>query len=278
MIEEPATPDLSSSDFEKLWRRLKQIGLNAYEARSYLVLMGHPRFKALELAARAHVPRQKIYEVLDSLLEKGFAQMVQERTKLFSAVEPSLAVPSYLERRTRTMQQELMEQQLNANGLIDELASAFAEGQGGRGTLDYLRIVSNPAQTGAEYRRMISEVETEYLEFSRPPYAVDPLDERLVKKARQRGVSCRLILESDTLDEAHRQRLQEYSEIGIEIRQLDSLPLKLALFEGNRGLIALLDPVLTRPAWTALVFHHDGFGEAMKGLFESYWRKAEALR
>jgi sugar-specific transcriptional regulator TrmB len=278
MLEDPVTPDLSSSDFEKLWRRLKQIGLNAYEARSYLVLMGHPRFKALELAARAHVPRQKIYEVLDSLLEKGFAQMVQERTKLFSAVEPSLAVPSYLERRTRAMQQELMEQQLQANGLINELASAYSEGQGGRGTLDYLRIVSNPAQTGAEYRRMISEVQTEYMEFSRPPYAVDPLDERLVKKARQRGVSCRLILESDTLDEAHRQRLAEYSEIGIEIRQLDFLPLKLALFEGNRGLIALLDPVLTRPAWTALVFHHDGFGEAMKGLFESYWRKAEALK
>ena len=64
------------------------MGLNAYEARSYLVLVGHPRFKALELAARAHVPRQKIYEVLDSLVEKGFAQVIQEKTKLFLAVPP----------------------------------------------------------------------------------------------------------------------------------------------------------------------------------------------
>jgi hypothetical protein len=55
-----------------------------------------PRFKALELAARAHVPRQKIYEVLDSLVEKGFAQVVQERTKLFSAVPPDQAIHSYL--------------------------------------------------------------------------------------------------------------------------------------------------------------------------------------
>ena len=76
---------------------LQQIGLNAYEARSYLVLVGHPRFKALELAARAHVPRQKIYEVLDSLIEKGFAQVVQEKTKLFSAVEPTLHI--WTERR-----------------------------------------------------------------------------------------------------------------------------------------------------------------------------------
>ena len=278
MPDTNAKSDLPLAGFEKLWRRLKQIGLNAYEARSYLVLVGHPRFKALELAARAHVPRQKIYEVLDSLIEKGFAQMVRERTKLFSAVEPALAVPSYLERRTMALQQELLEQQIQANGLIDDLSSAYSEGQGGRGTLDYLRIVSNPTQTGAEYRRMMAEVESEYLEFSRPPYAVDPLDERHVKKARLRGVSCRLILESGTLDEAHSQRLMEYSDIGIEIRQLNSLPLKLALFEGDKGLIALLDPVITRPSWTAVVFHHSGFGEAMKGLFESYWKKAVELR
>ncbi|MGC4055209.1 MAG: helix-turn-helix domain-containing protein [Paludibaculum sp.] len=63
--------DLADVDYEKFWRRLQQVGLNAYEARSYVVLVGHPRFKALELAARARVPRQKIYEVLDSLVEKG---------------------------------------------------------------------------------------------------------------------------------------------------------------------------------------------------------------
>src|SRR3984893_4627257 len=65
-----AMTDLGDTEFERFWRRLQQLGLNAYEARSYLVLIGHQRFKALELAARAHVPRQKIYEVLDSLVEK----------------------------------------------------------------------------------------------------------------------------------------------------------------------------------------------------------------
>src|SRR3979409_953762 len=96
--------ELAEGDFQRFWRRLQSLGLNAYEARSYLVLLGHPRFKALELAARAHVPRQKIYEVLDSLMEKGFAQVVQERTKLFSAVPPDQAVPSYLSRRTQALE------------------------------------------------------------------------------------------------------------------------------------------------------------------------------
>src|SRR6201992_3660227 len=102
--------ELAELDFRRFWRKLQQVGLNAYEARSYLVLMGHPRFKALELAARAHVPRQKIYEVLDSLVEKGFAQVVQEKTKLFSAVDPALSIPGFLARRSRALQTELTEQ------------------------------------------------------------------------------------------------------------------------------------------------------------------------
>src|SRR5689334_25029264 len=108
--------------------------------------MGHPRFKALELAARAHVPRQKIYEVLDSLVEKGFAQVVQEKTKLFSAVEPALAIPGYLSRKRQAMEQELVDQGRAGTGLMDDLTSLYSEGQGGRGTLDFLRIVTEPAQ------------------------------------------------------------------------------------------------------------------------------------
>ena len=50
--------------------------------------------------------------------------------------------------------------------------------------------------------------------------------------------------------------------------------MKLALFDGQLGMIALLDPVITKPSWTALMFEHLGFAEAMKGLFDDHWRRA----
>src|SRR5450432_4408531 len=167
-------PDLAEIEYQRFWRGLQQLGLNAYEARTYLVLLGHSRFKALELAPRSHVPRQKIYEVLDSLVEKGFALVVQDRTKLFSAVEPNLAIPGYLSRKRQVLEQELTDNGRAGGAMIDDLKLLYSEGQGGRGTLDFLRIVTEPAQTAAEYRRMLAEVKQEYLEFSRPPYAVDP--------------------------------------------------------------------------------------------------------
>src|SRR6266496_201247 len=117
--------ELGEVDFQRFWRRLQQLGLNAYESRSYLVMLGHPKFKALELAARAHVPRQKIYEVLDSLVEKGFAQVVQEKTKLFSAVEPSLAIPAFLSRKRSLLEQELTDQARSGAALVFDLKQLY---------------------------------------------------------------------------------------------------------------------------------------------------------
>jgi sugar-specific transcriptional regulator TrmB len=273
-VEKAMKQEPEEFEYQRFWKGLQQLGLNAYEARSYFVLLGHSCFKALELAPRSRVPRQKIYEVLDSLVEKGFARVVQDRTKLFSAVEPNLAIPAYLARKRQLLEYDLADQARSASNLMEDLNGLYSEGKGGRGTLDFLRIISEPAQTAVEYRRMLAEVRNEYLEFSRPPYAVDPLDERLVKQARVNGVSCRLLIESGTLDESQRQRLSDYAAAGVEIRQAPSLPLKLALFDCRGGLIALLDPVISQPAWTSLVFDHSGLGEAMKHLFEDRWQRA----
>jgi sugar-specific transcriptional regulator TrmB len=264
----------SELEFRRFWQRLQALGLNAYEARSYLVLVGHPRFKALELAARAHVPRQKIYEVLDSLVEKGFARVMQDRTKLFSAVPPDEALPAYLARRTHALEAELAEQNQAASGLLNDLMSAYAEGQEGGGTLDFLRLVNDPGQTAVQFRSMLAEARTEYLELSRPPYAVDPLDAEQVFEACSRGVRCRLIVERGTLDAAHQHFLTDYENAGVQIRQIDKVPMKMAVIDGRCGLLALVDPVTTKPAWTAVVFEHEGMAEAMKNLFEDYWRRA----
>lgn len=269
--------NLGEIDFERLWKRLQQVGLNAYEARSYLVLVGHPRFKALELASRAEVPRQKIYEVLDGLVEKGFARVIQEKTKLFSAIEPQLAVPTYVERRRQALEREIEQQNRNASGLIDDLKSIFHDGRGSNGTLDYLQIVNDTNQAATHFRGMLGNATSEYLEFSCPPYAADPAQESLLREAKQRGVRCRLLVLTSPEDAAQRACVSGYVAAGAEVRLAETLPMKLALFDGRQGLIALQDPVVTRQSWTSVMFDHAGMGEAMRGLFESHWSRGAAV-
>ena len=258
-------------------RRLQQIGLNAYEARAYLTLIGHPRFKALDLATRAHVPRQKIYEVLGSLVEKGFAQVVHGKTKLFSAVEPALAMQGFLARRRAVFERELTDRQRVAEGLGQELHALYVNGSQDRGPLDYLRIVNEAGQIAEEYRRLLARSSSEYLEFSRRPYAVDPVSEPRVRGALERGAECRLIFESRDLDATHRRTLRNLIKTGAAVRVAEELPLKLALFDGRFGMIALVDPVATRPQMTALVFEHEALAAALRRLFLDHWERAKAL-
>ena len=160
-----------------------------------------------------------------------------------------------------------------ANGLIEDLRNAYTEGQEERVTFYFLNLVNDPTQTAFHCGRMRSEATREDAEVSGPPFAVDPLDEQMVKEAVGLGVHCRLLIEEGPMDEAHRDRLEEYRAAGVETRFHPKLPLKLALFDNKCGLVALLDPVLTKPSWTSVIFEHNGFAEAMSGLFENYWSK-----
>ena len=75
---------------------------------------------------------------------------------------------------------------------------------------------------------------------------MDPLDEQLVKEAAAKQIDCRLLIEAGALDAEHEERLRDYIRHGVQIRFLDRLPLKLALFDCKCGLVALLDPVQTK--------------------------------
>ncbi len=265
------------ADFERLWPRLQQLGLNAYEARTYLVLLGHPRFKAMEAASHASVPRQKIYEVLDSLLEKGFAEVLQEKTKSFSAVEPAIAIPAYLKRKEQDFAEQLRQSRERASYVIEDLEALCENGITERGNLDYVRLFNQTAQTAVHFRAMLEKVQREYVEFVRPPYAVDPLDEQLVKHACARGVRIRLLMEEHhEISENYRERLCEYADAGVEIREIPELPMKLALFDQTCGILALLDPLTTKQSWTSVWFDHKGFGSALAELFDSRWNAAKS--
>jgi sugar-specific transcriptional regulator TrmB len=63
---------------------LREMGLNAYEIDAYIVLLEGGQMTAMEISREASVPYSKIYEVLNSLKEKGWVKSSESRpfTKL----------------------------------------------------------------------------------------------------------------------------------------------------------------------------------------------------
>ncbi len=58
---------------------LRAMGLNAYEVDAYLALLESGQLTAMEISREAKVPYSKIYEVLNSLKEKGWIKSSETR-------------------------------------------------------------------------------------------------------------------------------------------------------------------------------------------------------
>ncbi len=67
---------------------LREMGLNAYEIDAYLVLLEGGQMTAMEISQEAKVPYSKMYEVLNSLKEKGWIKSSESRPFKYYPVPP----------------------------------------------------------------------------------------------------------------------------------------------------------------------------------------------
>jgi HTH-type transcriptional regulator, sugar sensing transcriptional regulator len=67
---------------------LHEMGLNAYEIDAYLVLLEGGQMTAMEISQQATVPYSKMYEVLNSLKEKGWIKSSETRPFKYYPVPP----------------------------------------------------------------------------------------------------------------------------------------------------------------------------------------------
>jgi sugar-specific transcriptional regulator TrmB len=74
------------------------MGLNAYEVDAYLALIDNGKMTAMEISHQAKVPYSKIYEVLNSLKEKGWIKSSETRPFKYFPVSP-LEATAYTKQR-----------------------------------------------------------------------------------------------------------------------------------------------------------------------------------
>lgn len=71
---------------------LREMGLNAYEIDAYIVLLEGGQMTAKAISREASVPYSKIYEVLNSLKEKGWVKSSESRPFKYHPAPPNEAI------------------------------------------------------------------------------------------------------------------------------------------------------------------------------------------
>lgn len=75
-----------------LIEKLMKLGLSEYEAKIYVVLVGLDEASAREIHEGSKVPRTRVYDILEKLVEKGFVEVQQGNPTYYRAIEPEKTI------------------------------------------------------------------------------------------------------------------------------------------------------------------------------------------
>lgn len=86
--------------------QLTNVGLTQYEAKGYITLLGYDIAEAKDVYREANISFGKIYDVLDSLSNKGFLEIQNSRPKKYKAIPPHIALKNYLRSKKKEMEED----------------------------------------------------------------------------------------------------------------------------------------------------------------------------
>ncbi|PZD71790.1 hypothetical protein C1752_04489 [Acaryochloris thomasi RCC1774] len=260
----------------QLQEQLSSLGLTRYEAAVYLALLERQDFTPTQVATRAQVPRQRIYDVLASLCDRGLCvERHSGRQRLFQAIDPTQALPTLLQVKQRQYEAELSRQRQETEAMVAALGPLYAAGHQTQDPLAYIEVLSEPnriCDRGAQMARSAQDSISVF--FSYPSVLSHEEGLKLVKEPLARGLNYRTIYETHSWqDPSNREFIQQCQEWGQQIRFVTEVPFKMQLFDQQATLLSLQDPLAGTPSFTALSIAHPGLAKMLQISFETLWEQ-----
>jgi sugar-specific transcriptional regulator TrmB len=255
--------------------QLTELGLNVYEAKAYAALLGKDSFSATQVADLSGVPRQRIYDILASLVERGLAisRPGRQGTR-YAAVAPKLALSTLIDQE----QQRLTRLQSVANTLSDALSRQYQAGKTESSPLEYIEVLRGRTAIGQRFAQIQANCKREILIFTKPPYALQPQDNVAGLEMLKRDVQARSIYEYEVLsNDQTRHAIEYFMQHGENARFVAQLPLKLVIVDEEIVMCALEDPIAGRTDLTIMVIEHKQLAQLVKLAFEALWSRGETF-
>jgi len=253
--------------------RLAELGLTTYEAKVYLALVRREVSSAADVARLAGIPRQRIYDVLASLVQRGLASERPGKPTRYAAVSPAFAI----ERLMIARREELDRIERSGKDLIDQLEPEFAAGRKERDPLDYIEVLRDRAAINERFVELQAGIRDEILVFTKPPYAT-PAQENVEGLVVTRRFRARSVYEYSALDDpAFAAGVRRFLAEGEEARFVEELPLKLVIIDEAIVMFGMEDPVAGRSDLTLAVVEHHALAALLKIAFEAVWAQGVTI-
>jgi len=255
---------------------LVELGLTLNEARAYAALLERGASTAAEVVRAAGVPRQKVYEALRALEERGFLlRAAATGVTVHTAVNPGEALPAWMRQREHERRLEAERDEL----LAERLARALPRPQRAHRTQashEELQAIVGRARTSETLERLVGQATQTLHMLQQPPFlqARSRWNQAEAAAAR-RGVEVRVLYtEEAVLDE---RRWRTLVDAGGDVRVSDAVPMKLLVRDGVEAMISLRDPATGEQGLTSAVIRHPDLVGPLQLLFDREWKQGRRL-
>ena len=268
-------------DTSKYLRTFIDIGLTEREAKVYITLLSGRMFTAADLQKVVNIPRTKIYEVLHKMVNRGICtEKKLGKNKMFEAVEPKLA----MERVYETYQNDLKRKEELITQVSEVFTPIFENSKSIINPLEFIDVMKEKTQIHKRYTNSVRNTKREMLTFNKGPYASDN-PERLSEqedeetKLLKRGGSTKDIYELRELKEVDWlfESVKKSISYGQKARVVDKLPIKMLVFDEEKVMFPLEQPIEQSNELTMIYIEHKQLAEACRILFDHMWEQGRDL-
>ena len=255
-------------DPQGLLTGLREVGLSRYEAAVYLGLVTDRRARVTEISRRTGVPQPKVYQALDSLVEKGYCTLGSDSVNRYQPVAPEVAMAAHIAR--------LQKEQEETRRLSRSLDALLKEGEGQELWAPPVEIVKGVRQISQMMVQRIQSAREEILFFGKSPIVKAREIAQSLADAGTSGIRLRLLYEASYLEQKDApEEVALYRSMKGEKRVAPTLPTKLVILDKNIALVSIASS--GGSGLLMLVLRHAGLMTHFVSSFEEYWKAGRPL-
>lgn len=249
---------------------LEALGFGAVDAAVYELIVAHGRMTLDEIISQGDAKPQRQRQSLETLVSKGLVRQLAGPEHEYVVAPPEQAVEVLIAEQMSALQ-AVRAQSVELAARVRRLSD--------QDPTELIEVVSGEGAARQLFAQVMRTARKELAVFDRPPYAtpVTETQRDQVERMAVDGLRLRTVFDSSLLeDPLHVRRILAGVGAGEEGR-IASVPLKLAIVDGEWGMLPLVHADGVTPEAVVIV-RKSVLLDSMVALFESIWSHAAEIK
>ena len=257
--------------------KLKDFGLNSYEAKLWTALLSRGVATAGELSDIANVPRSRSYDVLESLERKGFVIMKLGKPIKYITVPPQ----EVLDRVKKAVKEEAEKhikvlETLKGSEVLGELSSLYKKGVDIVEPTDLTGAIKGRSNLSSHLASLVKNAEKSVSILTTEQGVVRKLEslKTVLQKAKERGVKIRIAAPITKTNQPAARGLASMAQV----RHINHPQARFFVADGKNITFMVLDDS-THPNYDFGIWVSAGqFAKSFDQLFNNIWEQGKPFK